>query len=158
MINPLNEMRLFLIRSCLKIRFGKRIELGKDFRCRKRFYCLIRKGTVQIGDHVSFNNDCSITALNKVIIGSDTLFGEGVKIYDHNHRFRKQNGLIRLQDIKKGEVIIGRNCWICSNVVILPGANIGDGCVIGTGCVINGVIPSNTLVKGTQNLTFEEIG
>ena len=147
MINPLNEMRLFLIRSCLKIRFGKRIELGKDFRCRKRFYCLIRKGTVQIGDHVSFNNDCSITALNKVIIGSDTLFGEGVKIYDHNHRFRKQNGLIRLQDIKKGEVIIGRNCWICSNVVILPGANIGDGYVHWDGLFRSNGLPVRAVYK-----------
>ena len=56
-----------------------------------------------------------------------------------------------------GEVIIGDNCWIGSNVILLKGAHIGDGCVIGAGCVISQTIPANTIVRNDQELFFEEI-
>lgn len=157
MKNYLNELRLGIKRFYLKAKYGERLSLGKDFRVRKRFNCLIRKGKVIIGDHVSFNNDCSITALNSVKIGNDTIFGEGVKIYDHNHGFSKQAGLTRIQPMSLGEVIIGDNCWIGSNVILLKGAHIGDGCVIGAGCVISQTIPANTIVRNDQELLFEEI-
>ena len=157
MKNYANEIRLCLVRLILKARFGKKIELGKDFRTRKRFYCLIRKGYLTIGDHVSFNNDCSITILNRVTIGENTIFGEGVKIYDHNHQFYKNEGLIRQQPMSIGEVKVGKNCWIGSNVVLLEGADIGDGCVIGAGCVIGEKVHENTLVKHRQTLSFQEI-
>lgn len=157
MKNYLNEARLGIIRTYLKLRFKGKIEFGADFRVRKRFYCLIRKGKVVIGNHVSFNNDCSITALNSVRIGNDTIFGENVRIYDHNHSFHKGAGPIRLQPMSIGEVVIGNNCWIGSNVVLLKGADIGDGCVIGAGCSISVKVPANTLVRNNQSLSFEEI-
>ncbi|MBR6422308.1 acyltransferase [bacterium] len=153
----LNELRLCIIRMYLKMRFHGKIDLGTNFRVRKRFCCLIRNGKVTIGDNVSFNNNCSVTALNSVKIGNDTIFGEGVKIYDHNHSFHKDAGLIRTQPIKMGSVTVGNNCWIGSNVVLLKGTEIGDGCVIGAGCVISGKIPINTLVRCNQSLTYEEI-
>lgn len=102
MKNYLNEVRLLCVRSYLKLRFRGKISIGKNLRVRKRFYCLIRKGRLEIGDNVSFNNDCSITVLGSVKIGDDTIFGESVKIYDHNHSFHKGEGLIRHQPIKAG--------------------------------------------------------
>lgn len=157
MKNYINEFRLGCIRSYLKLRFGSRITIGRDLRVRKRFYCLIRKGHVEIGDNVSFNNDCSITALNSVKIGNDTIFGECVKIYDHNHSFHREEGLIRLQPIKVGGVLVGNNCWIGSNVILLKGAEIGDGCVIGAGCIIDSKIPDNMLVRHRGNISMEPI-
>lgn len=157
MKNYVNEVRLLCIRTYLKLRFRGKINIGNDFRVRKRFYCLIRTGRVEIGDNVSFNNDCSITALGNVRIGNDTIFGEGVKIYDHNHGFHKDRGLIRLQPIKVGGVLVGNNCWIGSNVILLKGTDIGDNCVIGAGCIINGKVPDNSLVRQNSNFVIEEI-
>lgn len=156
-MNPLKQLRQGLIRLRLKGKYGSRIQIGTDFRVRRRFTCLIRGATLTIGDHVSFNNDCSLTVLGKVEIGSDTIFGENVRIYDHNHSFKKENGLIREQPMSVGSVKIGNNCWIGSNVTILKGASIGDGCVIGAGCVIDREIPAGSLVRQRQALSIEPI-
>ena len=85
-----------------------------------------------------------------------TIFGENVKIYDHNHRFNQLKEL-RKQGFSNGSVVIGERCWISSNVTILKGTEIGNNCVIGAGCVISGKIPDDTIVKLNQDLTFEKI-
>lgn len=43
---------------------------------------------VKIGDNVFFNNGTSIAAKEKIEIGDNCIFGENVKIYDHNHVFK----------------------------------------------------------------------
>ena len=43
---------------------------------------------------------------------------------------------------------IGRNVWIGSNTVILPGVTIGDNTVIGAGSVVTKDIPENVVAVG----------
>lgn len=112
---------------------------------------------VMIGDECFFNNDCSIVANNLVDIGRGCLFGEGVKIYDHNHRFNNKDIPLKKQGYSDGEVHIGRHCWIGSGVIILKGADISDNCVVGAGCVITGHIEEGSLVKQNNELVVEQI-
>lgn len=86
------------------------------------------------------------------------MFGENVKIYDQNHKFRDRTKLIREQGYSKGRVKIGSNCWICTNAVILKGVEIGDNCVIGAGCIIYHNIPANSVVKSNGGITVESLG
>lgn len=79
-----------------------------------------------------------------------TLFGENVKIYDHNHRFQKDSP-IKEQGYSNGEVHIGGHCWIGSGVIILKGADISDNCVIGAGSVISGYIPEGCIAVSKRN-------
>ena len=79
-----------------------------------------------------------------------------MKIYDHNHRFNRHME-IKQQGFSNGSVIIGRHCWIGSNVTILKNTVIGDNCVIGAGTVVSGVIPSNSIVKTRRSLMIEPI-
>ena len=148
-----------LIKQILfKLLLGKRISFGKNTTFRKGFGLYLGyKGHISIGDNVFFNRGCSINALNQVNIGSNTLFGENVKIYDHNHRFRERNLTIREQGYKSSPVSIGENCWICTNVVILRGVTIGAGSVIGAGCVIKNDIPPNSLVELTSSTSVQTI-
>ena len=116
-----------------------------------------KKAIIMIGDNCFFNNDCSIAANVSVAIGEGTLFGECVKIYDHNHRFREINQSIKEQGYSNGMVKIGKHCWIGSNVVILKGAEISDNCVIGAGCVIGGFVPEGCIVKMVENYEIQKI-
>ncbi len=135
----------------LKVLYLGNFKFGNKLTFRRNFQLYIeKKGKVEIGNNCFFNNDCAIVALNSVKIGNGTIFGANVKIYDHNHRFADLNRLIKDQGFSVGEVEIGNNCWIGSNVCILKGANIGDNCVIGAGCVISGEIPPRTMVKINQ--------
>lgn len=154
----INEFRLICIRTILRVRFGNKIKLGPNFRVRSGFKMLIkRSGNVTIGDDVSFNNSCSVNALGDITIGNHVIFGEGVRLYDHNHRFKKECGTFDEQPMSIGSIVIGNNCWIGSNVVILKGTHISDNCVIGAGCVVSGHIPEWTLIRSSGNYSKEAI-
>ena len=103
-------------------------------------------GKLLLGENVFFNNYCSVNCLHEITVGNNTIFGEGVKIYDHNHEFSDKDQLIIKQGIRYGSVNIGNNCWIGSNVVILANVNIGDNVVVGANNLIFKSIPANTIV------------
>jgi acetyltransferase-like isoleucine patch superfamily enzyme len=114
-----------------------------------RNYCSIicsDNGRLQLGEHVFFNNYCSINCLYEITVGDNTIFGEGVRLYDHNHEFSDKEKLITGQGMKYGAITIGDNCWIGSNTVILPNVTIGDNVVIGANNLVYKSIPANTVV------------
>ena len=140
----------------LKLLYGKNIKFGKHFHFRKRLGINIDGGKLIIGDRVFFNNDCSINSHEKIIIGDDTLIGENVKMYDHNHIFNDIG--VEPHKFKSQEIVIGKKCWICSNVTILKGTVIGDGAIISAGTIVNGIIPPHTIVKkANSGYTIEKI-
>lgn len=143
---------------CFKIMFGKRFSVGKNTTFRKNFGLYLEKGaSIKIGNDCFFNRGCSINCLESVEIGDHTIFGENVKIYDQNHKFRDRKKLIREQGYSTGRVKIGNNCWICTNTVILKGVEIGDNSVIGAGCIIYRDIPANSVVKNNGGITVESL-
>lgn len=132
------KVNSILKKMFFKIIYNKQIDFGHKLNFRKRFNITIEKnGKLSIGNNVFFNNGCSINVLNEIVIEDDCIFGEDVKIYDHNHIFKYKNKLIREQGMKVGTIHIGKNCWIGSNVIILKGVEIGENCVIGAGAVIS---------------------
>lgn len=138
--------------------FSNNISVGKTFNFRRRFEInVVNGGTVKIGNRVFFNNDCSINAHKRIEIGDNCIFGENVKIYDHNHIFKDLDKPIYEQGFKCKDVVIGNNCWIGSNTVILAGTVIGDHCVVGAGCIISGNIPSNSIVRSGRDICVELI-
>lgn len=129
-----------------RLLFGHRISFGKGTTFRSGFHLMIEdSGQVNIGNRCFFNHDCSINCLSRISIGSGTIFGEGVRIYDHNHRFTDGTKEIKEQGYATSEVHIGSHCWIGSNTVILRKAEIGDHCVIGAGCIVNEKIPAESI-------------
>lgn len=82
--------------------------------------------------------------------------GPNVLIYDHDHDFRKEEGLKKLK-YKTAPVDIGDNVWIGANTIILRGTKIGNNCVIGAGSVIKGCYPDNSIVVQKRNTIITEI-
>ena len=116
--------------SFWKIVYGNRVSFGKNIKIRKRFNLYIGPNAkLAIGDNCFFNNDCSINCMDIIEIGKDNLFGENVKIYDHNHIFNDKT-INRAKNFKTGEILIGNNNWFGSNVVILAKTVIEDNNVI----------------------------
>jgi len=138
----------------------KQINILKGVVTRK--YCnllVYQNASLLIGEGVFFNNYCSINCLGFIEIGENTMFGEGVKLYDHNHLYHFENGRLDVRNDKYriGYIKIGRNCWIGSNVTILKDVEIGDNVIIGANCLIYKSIPTNTIVKAGMNLIIENI-
>ncbi len=127
--------------------YNKKLSFGAKSTWRKGFSIMIgNEGRIHIGKNCFFNNYCSIASLGFIEIGDNSIFGENVKIYDHNHKFHKEN-TIDSQGYSVGSVRIGNDCWIGSGSIILKGAVIGDGCVIGAGVVVSETIPPYSILK-----------
>lgn len=107
-------------------------------------------GKVVIGNDVLFNNYCTLNCFEAIEIGDHSWFGEGVRFYDHNHRYRAKNIPFIAQGYTTGKIKIGSNVWIGSNTVILQNVTIGDNCVIGANNIIYRSVPPNTLIKSGQ--------
>lgn len=107
---------------------------------------------IVIGRDVRVNSTCHIGAIRRVEIGDECLLGSHVMIIDHAHgRGTPEELLIHPSErdlYSKGEIVIGKRCWICENAVILPGVHIGDGCVIGAGAVVTKDIPAHSVAAG----------
>jgi maltose O-acetyltransferase len=136
------NLGIYLVRnwvcSRLVIRSGRNlyVKKGADF-----------SPNIVIGDDSELGQRCQI--YGGVEIGSRVLMGPDIKIITRNHRY----GDMRSVAIgEQGEIFnpvkIGNNVWIGSNVIKLPGVNVGDCVVIGAGAVVTKDIPGLSVVAG----------
>ena len=134
-----------------RIVFGKKLYIGRGTTWRDGFHVAIEGGRIEIGENCFFNHNCSVNSLEHISIGEGTIFGENCHVYDHNHRFRDSEQPIKEQGYRVAETVIGKHCWIGTNVVILKGVHIGDYVTIGAGCVVEEDVPEGSVVRRDQN-------
>lgn len=136
-----------------KLVYGKAFSMPVNSTYRAGSHCVIEKpGGVKIGEHCFFNNYCTLASRARITIGDGTIFGENVKVYDHNHCYRDTNLSIKEQGYNSAPITIGKHCWIASNVVILKGVTIGDNCVIGAGCIVYKDVPEGSVLINRQSV------
>ena len=136
-----------------KLLYGSKFHFSWDLSFRKGFcLAIFGEGEVKIARNVFFNNYSSVSAMNYSSVGEGTIFGENVRLYDHNHIYLNPDIPIKQQGYTSAPIYIGKHCWIGSNVTILKGVTIGDNCVIGAGCVIHEDVPANSIVMNKQEL------
>lgn len=113
------------------------------------------KHTLFIGENCEMGDMTHIVAHNRVEIGNNVLIASKCFISDTNHGNYKGDNQDNPQ-IPPNErklftkpVKIGDNVWIGENVVILAGADVGDGCIIGANSVVAGKFKNNSIIVGT---------
>lgn len=118
----------------------------------------------KVGKNFFANFNLTILDCCPVEIGDDVMMGPNCSIMTPVHPLRYQDRNTRFKpdgtpfDYEYAKPItIGNNCWIASNVTIIGGVNIGDGCVIGAGSVITKDIPPNCLAAGNPCKVIREI-
>jgi len=119
-----------------------KVVIGKGLRVRSGVSFNVTSGVLNIGRGVFFNNYCSINCHDSITIGDNVLFGEGVKVYDHDHIFSASYGVSK-KEFTTSKVAIGNNVWLCSNVIVLKGVSIGDNAVVAAGSVVRKDIPAS---------------
>lgn len=100
---------------------------------------------LRVGARVSINAFVHIWALGGVTIGDDTLIASHVAITSLTHDPRAE---LFSASQQTRPVVIGRNVWIGTHAVILPGVTIGDGAIIGAGAVVTRDVASRAVVVG----------
>lgn len=104
---------------------------------------------IHIGNNVGISG-ATIYARKGITIGDNTMIGGNAKILDND--FHPIEAEARLADDKDKigtrEVVIGKNCFIGCNTLILKGTVLGDNCVVGAGAVVSGRFEDNCVIAG----------
>ena len=102
---------------------------------------------VSLGDYSGIGVNAKIHG--KCHIGNYVMMGENCIILTRNHCFSRTDIPMMQQGFEEeNAVVIGNDVWIGDRVTILPGVEIGDGCVLGAGSVVTHDIPSYAIAAG----------
>ena len=94
---------------------------------------------IYIGENSHININCCVwpAADSKIILGDNLLMGPGVSIQGANHGTDKSDiPMMQQARVNKGDIVIGNDCWLGSNVTITAGVHIADGCIVAAGAVV----------------------
>lgn len=107
------------------------------------------EAVIRIGDNVGISG-ATIYARNRIEIGDNTCIGGNTKLLDND--FHPLETEARNADVKEKigckPIIIGKNCFIGCNALILKGTELGEGCVVGAGAVVSGRFEAGSVIAG----------
>jgi acetyltransferase-like isoleucine patch superfamily enzyme len=109
--------------------------------------CRLRALGVQIGAGCRIYSTQFSTEPYLVRLGDGVIIAGGVKFLTHDgsaRLLRSRRPMIQ----SLGRIVVGDNCFIGENAILLPGPTLGRDCVIGPGAVVRGAIPDNSLAVG----------
>lgn len=105
-----------------------RIHSTASLRCARNIY---------IGENSHININCCVWAgeESKIILGDNLLMGPGVSIQADNHGTYRDEVMMQQKTVQK-DIVIGNDCWLCSNVTVTAGVHIADGVIVAAGAVV----------------------
>lgn len=102
---------------------------------------------LEAGEHVYIGPGCYIPP--KVKIGKYTMLAPNVSILGGDHNFEDPTSPIIFSGRPvMPRTVIGEDCWIGSNALIMAGVNIGDGSIIAAGSIVTKDVEEYTIVAG----------
>jgi len=119
--------------------------MGEGAVVRPPFFC--DYGTnIRLGRGVFVNFGAVFLDVVAIDIDDGTQIGSNVQILTADH---PRDAALRRQGLENGKPIrIGRNVWIGSGAIILPGVTVGDDAIVGAGSVVTRDVSSGATVMG----------
>lgn len=130
-------------------------EVGENCYIEPPFHSNFGGGHVHFGKNIYANFNLTCVDDTHIYVGDYTMFGPNVTLATAGHPILPE---LREQGYQYNMPIrIGRNCWIGSGVVVLPGITIGDNVVVGAGSVVTKDLPSNVVAVGNPCKVLREV-
>lgn len=107
-----------------------------------------------IGPDCRMGDNVHIVAGKSVVIGRNCLMASKVFISDTIHgiyrgpRQSRPDSSPHERPLSYRSVSIGDNVWIGENVCILPGVDLGDGCIVNANAVVTTHFPAGSMIGG----------
>ncbi len=102
---------------------------------------LLRRTGMKIGKDVSFGLESTVDVFfpELIEVGDNSIIGFNTVLLAHE---------FLVNELRVGEVKIGKNVTIGANCTILPGVEIGDNSIISAHSLVNRSIPPNVMAGG----------
>ncbi|WP_206603394.1 DapH/DapD/GlmU-related protein [Bifidobacterium catulorum] len=108
-----------------------------------------------MGSNVYINFNCTLVDDVQITIGDGTMIAPNVTIVAESHPVSPK---LRAEGYGCNKPVhIGRNVWIASHVIILPGVHIGDNAIIGAGSIVTKDVPANVIAMRSPAKVAREI-
>lgn len=130
------------IRELMSRLTGKAID--ETFALFPPFYSDFGKN-IRIGKNVFINACCCFQDQGGITIGDGSLIGHRVVLATINHGFSPEER----SSCRPAPIVIGRNVWIGSGAIVLPGITIGDNAIVAAGAVVTRDVAADSVVAGT---------
>lgn len=101
---------------------------------------------------------CPVTIGDNVLIGPNVTLATPMHPLlpeERNVRRREDGSVYNLEYARP--IVIEKDCWLASNVIVCGGVTIGEGSVIGAGSVVTRDIPPHSLAAGNPCRVIREI-
>lgn len=119
--------------------------VGDGVVLRPPFYCDYGYN-IRLGNGVFANFGCVFLDVVGIDIGDSCQIASYVQILTADH---PRDPALRAEGWELGKPIrIGRNVWIGSGAIILPGVTVGDDAIIGAGSVVTRDVPPGAMAAG----------
>jgi len=106
---------------------------------------------ITIGQNCSINHNNIFQAgkrIATITLGNNVLTAANVMFIAYRHGYDNLNEPIMYQDCYDASIVVGDDVWIGHGATILPGVNIGRGCIIGAGAIVNKDLPDYSIAVG----------
>lgn len=116
-------------------------------------------GTRQINFHVDDLHIFQSPGCYYQVIDGDITIGKGTWIAPNVGVITTNHDCYDLAKHEKGEdIVIGENCWIGMNSVILPGVTLGSHTIVGAGSVVTKSFPEgNCVIAGVPAKVIKQL-
>lgn len=117
--------------------------------------CSFDKNHVRIGRETFVNKGVSFVGTADISIGEHCAIGHGVMFVTITHEMEWED---RRAGVGIEQTIsIGDGVWIAARAIILPGTEVGDGCVIAAGAVVRGQCEAHGFYAGVPARRIKEL-
>lgn len=115
-------------------------------------------GVIDIGSGVGISGS-TIYAMSHIVLGKNVIIGSGCKIIDNDFHSIEPGKRMNQKDcdIQRRPIMIGENCFIGMNSIILKGTTLGRNCVVGAGSIVHGSFPDNVVIAGNPAKVIKKI-
>lgn len=135
------------------IEFIRRKFIYRNFYNNDTFVSYLRRLGVEVGDNTKFfaprNVVVDVTRPYLLKIGKGVKITSGVTILTHDFSYsvlRRTHHSI--QNECAGYTLIGDNCFLGMNSIIMGGVHLGNNVIVATGAVVTKDVPDNMVVAG----------
>jgi acetyltransferase-like isoleucine patch superfamily enzyme len=156
-----------------RLDIGDRVELRRNVEIRVH-----QQSEIRIGSNVRIDRGVRLLATNKakleleegVRLGLYTVFNGGdsirvgakslisgfVYLQTSMHGFKDRQQSVQSQGYDHAPIELGRDCWLGTHVVVLPGVKLGAGVVVGSNAVVTKSVDNYKVIGGVPATVLKE--